>query len=542
MHDFASIVRRHLGRLPLPAARADEIATELAHQLEDKFRECVAVGLPEQRAFAEALAQFGNWQDVRRAILSAEIGETVMWPGPYAVPRRASFAALALVVLLCLAPSFRQALLTAPEAWALKEAALSEQELRSAAERGLKNHDAKPVAFAALHLGDPGEASRFAEQAIAMDPSLTWIGASLTFRTRPGIDRKAWTERVAVWDPDNAVSNILAADATYRENIPPMAGALHDGRITTLAETTKWGEAMRMAFAAPRYDDYQQRRFELDREMVRRLRGTSAEALVWYAAQLRGPGLGAVQAYAGLVTRTLGPNAESAGRNDEAAVLYLGVVRFAGRLERAASWQFERLVAFQLQAQAFASLSALASHTGKKDEAAAYALLRDQAERSAANMQQQWEVDAHNMWAGAKRPALLAWTAANLVLVFGLASVAWLALIGFRAPDRVLTGWQGAMAAALTYAPGALLTSAAILCAAMLPYLRSTAEFNSQREVFAALAPFWFGYWSGWDSLGEWRVVLEDMRVPALQSLAVLIAGLVLLWIVRNRASTPHAE
>ena len=109
MRDFSLIVRRKLGRLPLEPARAHEISTELAHQLEDRFQDSIERGLPEARALADALGQFGDWEKVRRAILSAELGENIMWPQPSAVSRRACWAALAMVALLCLVPSYRQA-------------------------------------------------------------------------------------------------------------------------------------------------------------------------------------------------------------------------------------------------------------------------------------------------------------------------------------------------------------------------------------------------------------------------------------------------
>src|SRR5208282_4757499 len=131
MRDFSLMVRRKLGRLPLEPARAHEIAAELAHQLEDRFQDSIDRGLPESRALADALEQFGDWGKVRRAILSAELGENIMWPQPSAVPRRASWAALAIVAVLCLVPSFRQALRALPEAWSFPRPPLSESTLRS---------------------------------------------------------------------------------------------------------------------------------------------------------------------------------------------------------------------------------------------------------------------------------------------------------------------------------------------------------------------------------------------------------------------------
>src|SRR5271170_6166687 len=175
MRDFTAIVRRNLGPLPLAAEREAEIVTELAQQLEDAYGDALGRALPEARALADALNQFGDWEKVRRAILSAELGEKIMWPQPSAVSRRACWAALAIVALLCLVPSYRQALRAAPEAWSLSRQPLSEGTLRAVAERGLREHDASVMAFAALHLQDLAEASRYAEQAVAMNPQFTWI-------------------------------------------------------------------------------------------------------------------------------------------------------------------------------------------------------------------------------------------------------------------------------------------------------------------------------------------------------------------------------
>ncbi|HMD32999.1 MAG TPA: hypothetical protein VKG84_13885, partial [Candidatus Acidoferrales bacterium] len=163
MRDFGEIVRRHLGPLPLEPARAREITAELAHQLEDKFQEGVERGLPEARALADALGQFGDWREVRRAIFCAESGENTVWPQRSAISRRVSWAALAVMAMLCLAPSFRQALRSAPSAWSQSPPGFSEGALRGMAERGLKEHDAPLVAFASLHLMDMPAASRYAE-------------------------------------------------------------------------------------------------------------------------------------------------------------------------------------------------------------------------------------------------------------------------------------------------------------------------------------------------------------------------------------------
>jgi len=539
MRDFTAIVHRNLGPLPLAAEREAEILTELAQQLEDAYRDSLGRGLPEARALAEALEQFGDWEKVRRAILSAELGETIMWPQPSAVSRRACWAALAIVALLCLVPSYRQALRAAPEAWSVSRQPLSEGTLRGAAERGLREHDASLVAFAALHLQDRTEANHYAEQAVSMDPKLTWIATRFANPVdSTAQSSKPWMERLAGWDPDNAVPYLFAAELLYART--PADGSLDDSAALRLSSTTPWGEKMRAAFAAPRFDNYSRERFELDRSVLRRLRGIDPDALLWYASGLGYVNLSEVTVYAGLITRELGPNAEQAGRTAEAADLYWSVARFGERLANGASWEWEREIAANLEASAYTSLAGLAGRTGKKDEAAALALLSRRAERARSETQAAWRESSRARWALAERPAMLAWVASGLALLSAIACVAWLALLGFRREDRVLGGWLGSVALGLSYAPIVLLSSIAVMYCAMLPYLRSAEEFATGRELFSTLAPFWISFQIGLDPLSDWRVYSEQLLFPALLSLAVLIVGIAALrWVGRTRA--PHA-
>jgi hypothetical protein len=535
MRDFSLIVRRKLGRLPLGPARAHEITAELAHQIEDRFQDSIESGLPEARALSDALEQFGDWGKVRRAILSAELGENIMWPQPSAVPRRASWAALAIVALLCLAPSFRQALRAAPEAWRFPQPPLSEDTLRSVAERGLREQDASQVAFAALHMREPAAASHYAEQAVAMDPKLTWIALRFAnpVDSDPAIS-KLWMERLAVWDLDNAVPRLFAAELLYARG--PADGSLNDAAALRLANTTAWADRMRAAFAAPRFDNYTQRRFELDRSVLHRIQGTETGALVWYSFGLGFINLSQVKAYAGLVTRRFGPQAEQAGRTAEATELYWSVARFGERMAKGASWVWESSIAADLEASAYASLASLATRAGKKDEAAALTLLSQGAERDGAVTRAEWNDARRARWAVAERPAMVAWFAAGLLLLSLIACLAWAALIGFRSEERMLAGWLGSVALGLSYAPIVVLASAAAMYTAMLPYLHSAQEFKTGRELEYALGAFWDSYWNAGGLPYEWRVYGQQMFWPVVFSVLILIAGMAALrWVAQRR-------
>src|SRR5208282_4218494 len=377
MRDFPEIVRKRLGRLPLGDERADEIAAELAHQLEDTYKEALAGGVAEPLALAGALEQFGDWKKLRHQVVSAERGETMLWPHPKAMPRSVSWAALAIVAALCLIPGFRQAMWSSPAAWTGSVPQLPEKTLRDLAAKGVRDHDARLVAFAALHLEDRGEASGLAEQAAGMDPSFTWIGTRFAYprylMKDSRVDGQAWIARVEAWDPENAVPHLLAADQLLRSIDPAAAeGSLLYAPLLSMSEGTPWAEKMKTAFASPRYDDYMGRAFELNRSVLSTVEGTrTGDSLWWPALSIGFPHTSGLLGYSGLISQKLGPEAENAKRYDDAAKLYSSLTVFGARMASGVSIRWERATAWQVQAAGYEKLASLYERTGRKQEAAA---------------------------------------------------------------------------------------------------------------------------------------------------------------------------
>ena len=547
MRDFEAAVRRTLGPLPLLPERAEEIILELTHQVEDGYREALARGVPAAQAEAEAMAQLGDGEALRRSIVTSERGEKVWWPHPWAVPRAVCWMALAMVAALCLVPGFRQALGESTSAWSPDRPGLSQRTLETLAAKGAKSHDAHLLAFAALHLEDEFEASRLAEQAITLDPSFTWIGARFIAGERlpkdARVDRAAWARRVCAWDPENAAPRLLAAEPLFHSVIPAGAqGPADDPQIARLAETTSWGEQMQAAFRAPRYDAYGQRRFEL----VRSVAGSpSREALVWYSAQL-GPAVPdflQVQRYAALVTGKMGPEAERAGRYEQAAGLYWNVAQFGARMEDGAEWIWQRLPARKLEQSAYAALAALAERRGDSEEGAAFALISQRLDKARSEAAYEQARLLRARWQSAGSAAALAWFAACAVLLAGLGSIAWAVVAGRQRGERMLGGWRGTLAMGTSYAPGLLLGASCVLYSAMSPYLGTPSDLLTREAVFEEMAPFWFSYWRGaWNPMTSyWDSYAQHMFWPVLSSVAVLILGTALLrWMERQRAA--HVE
>ena len=94
-------------------------------------------------------------------------------------------------------------------------------QLRALAERARQNRDAQSLAFVALQ-STLEEDIALANQAVALDPSLTWIYYDLAYKRRfsdqpwksPAFapTLKDWTLKLEAFDPQNAAPHLLRAE------------------------------------------------------------------------------------------------------------------------------------------------------------------------------------------------------------------------------------------------------------------------------------------------------------------------------------------
>ncbi len=204
-------------------------------------------------------------------------------------PRRWTGVAMAVLALsLLFVPGFRQALRVAFATWS--GAFYGHSDMSAIAARGEQQHDAVLLAFAALGAIDPVKREAWADRAVALDSSLTWIRAPLAYRSawdrlpayspegrRPPLVAGAapalapHAAELQAWDPNNAAVYLVEADwAAFLETRRPTELGIRRDETALLANT-QWRAAMEKAFAAPVYDDYSERTFNLTREALRRL-------------------------------------------------------------------------------------------------------------------------------------------------------------------------------------------------------------------------------------------------------------------------------
>ena len=151
--------------------------------------------------------------------------------------------------------------------WLMHAGTIPAKTITEAAQRGEQQRDARTLAFAALHAPTIRDGLHWADEAVAIDPGLTWVYLSLIGRAneaeQPLPDVQAVITRLEKWDPDNAVPYLeegVAIELRKHIVLSP-APTVQDG----LAKETEWCQAMQKAFTAPHYDDYFGRRFEFER-------------------------------------------------------------------------------------------------------------------------------------------------------------------------------------------------------------------------------------------------------------------------------------
>jgi hypothetical protein len=216
-------------------------------------------------------------------------------------------------------PSFRQALEALPLSWGTggdeqwygtwleRRGELRPEVLQGWVRTAEQRRDSTTLAFAALHLQSQADRKHLADEAVALDPQLTWVYCHLHLVARddhnPSIPD--WAARLQRWDPDNAVPCLIAAQAISLRRRRHEASIVTPAYLNALADETAWRDLMSKAFAAARYDSYFTRRFELERRVLRE-HGLDRPAVVLLAiAGYPIPNLTNVHDYADLLQEKL---------------------------------------------------------------------------------------------------------------------------------------------------------------------------------------------------------------------------------------------
>ncbi len=256
--------------------------------------------------------------------------------------------------------------------WLQRAGTIPASELAKIAHDAEQRRDARALAFVALHAPTVQDGVRWADEAVAIDPSLTWVYVSLIL---PALDAKqnppdvhSMIARLEKWDPGNAVPYLFEGVVTERaKNIAftPMPAVLN-----SVANDTEWCQAMQKGYAAPRYDSYMVRRFELERTWLRQNHLDKPAIVLLSTASYNIPNLLQIRVYANVLVDKYGKEAEDTGHLPEALGYYWTAEHFAERMRLSGVSLIEKLIAVAVQKIAEKRLIPALRKAGQTDVAA----------------------------------------------------------------------------------------------------------------------------------------------------------------------------
>ena len=298
---------------------------------------------------------------------------------PMRKPALAVTAACILASLLFfLAPNFRQAFAISLLQWCTvfkTDYRRLDPELESIARKAEQNHDAEALAFVAIRTWNQSEGARLADEAVYLDPNLTWIyAAAARSSSLSEIDRRVRAlERL---DPENALPHLITAE---KNDIDQVLSKKVPKRVSD--RPAAWKDAMAAAFQSSKLDTYFARVKALDRRVLLRYHAEDPSLAETDARFYGLPSYGVSDAYnyAELLLASA-QVLETQGDRQAASEKYLSIVHFGQLLGPEVSSSFYS----EETQKAYTRLAAIAAKSSRNAEAAFYTVLADR-ERQAAD-------------------------------------------------------------------------------------------------------------------------------------------------------------
>jgi hypothetical protein len=454
------------------------------------------------------------------------------------VPNRKAVLATAVGFVLAAfvflaAPPFRQALRVSLEGW---KGMSGLAEFRAVAKQAEARRDTEGMAFVAVRLRDDEESARLAEEAVQLDPTLTWVYAveAANHRWLPNI--REWLPKLERWDAHNTVFQLIAAASVDRSFHPVM---LMDPKTRM-----EWVAAGRIPlareFASSKFDDYLDRLRDLDRRVVQRYGFNDPYLVIWWEDSLP-DSAGDVLSYARSVLEW-GETLEAHGDHVGAAENYWKVARFGQVIDSQGHTDFEEEMGSDLQARAYKQLERLSKEGGNANDAALFGYLAGKFTKSAEPL---WNGEGERAFGDyvIQRNAFVLQLSSFMMVVFsGLIVVSALFLIigrsrrGREDPPRQQ---PVATMVALTSGAGVLLSAATIyLTYRPYWYIFQRAMMNGDRSHAQDLSAFlfWVGEWSrnaAFQCRRVWSFFITDSpSLHAFISLEVICIGIICVLII----------
>ena len=399
---------------------------------------------------------------------------------------------LAISALLLL-PSGREATRIVSSSWNDFNATRSDvRVVERLAAKAEQDRDARQLAFLSQCEPDPDLSEKFANRAVALDPTLFWIYASRFRRPETHVNREG-LRRLQESDPDNAYVHILAAEAAMTPDFirlpaAPDKLAARIGPIDASPSHEYWPEwyrQMEQALHASHYDSYSQRHRELSREGWLKTPEVPFSLVVYSFWSPFLPNLGQIKRY---VDKKISEAQEeaAAGHSQQAEQTLQDVALFGQRMTDGGHTDFEQLGAFEVARRGQEALRNFYIQSGRQDEARAAAARLQQIEMAKEDWRNKGIARGQSTWGVfRKRAVLVQWTACFALMIAALTLLS-LVLLDFRTiPWRRFRRANWLACRLADFGPPAILVLASAFLYAYRPFAlavetyRSTVAYNA---------------------------------------------------------------
>jgi hypothetical protein len=303
----------------------------------------------------------------------------VNMPGSEDVMRKfmkVSAIALALGSLLfLLAPTFQQGLRITAKSWNLSESSW-DKTLQRLAKTAEANHDGEALAYVAMGIPQSTQRDKFADEAVTLDPHLTWIYYQLLSRDlmyRPdqvSPNSARWLSHLEEWDPDNAAVYVLEGARVRPSKLQGWNSYKDQGLIE---RSPTWLNAMDKAFSATNYNSYLSRCAVLDRDVMMRYNLDEPSQMLTSIMNYRVLPVLEIYLYEKDVLLKAGDAFEEKGDFKHAAENYWKAEHLGELIQLHSDSDLEKMVAADLQLKADPRLEALYDRTGNSSAARLFA-------------------------------------------------------------------------------------------------------------------------------------------------------------------------
>jgi hypothetical protein len=437
-------------------------------------------------------------------------------------------------------PDFRQSfrapfISAAPEPEYVIGGPLSEKFLKQTAKLAEQGRDARTLAFVALRYPIGAEGARLADEAVALDPQYTWIYYSLIqpYEEKDIRVSDQWSAKLQAWDPDNAIPYLMAAQGIRFKKGDKWPRAQ---QLDALANETEWRQAMQKAFAAPRYDSYVMRRFNLERSWLIEHRLARADILLFSASSYTLPNLLLIHIYDQLLVNKLGKDAEEAKKFPEALSQYWSVAHFGERMQLSGVTLIEKIIAARVQFAAYDRLVPLLRQMNRTDEAATVDYARAQMRQQLATLQGKDPLaqSSNYNWA-----ALMVHLFAGLTVIFGLFTLLTVAYVNakrFIRPEKKGRIFQF-LTVAENYMPILFFLTCLGLYISYYPFAQNFHHYLTASGDIHDMEPLWYNVYPAFNLKPGHQVLdFEDpFRPYAFYTLAGLVVVIIYDVLVKRR-------